>query len=428
MNKNMLRAAVAATLATVASSPAWATNGYQLIGVGTYQKSLAGAVTAAPGSAMTAVTNPAGMAVVGNRADFSMEGFMPDRSVDFTGTAGEKQTSQAKLYGVPALGWTAQTSDNSDVYFGGGMYGTSGMGVDYAPTKMMVAGGTPVYWDGYSNIAFWQMAPTLAWKAGNGVSLGASINLDYQQVAFRQRTMLDTAGAGTGDTVYSNFDLGRGASGFGFGITVGGLVDVADWLTLGASYKSKQNFAPLEYQLAKGDITDPTLGAFPAGTYKLDLDFPQQLALGLALKPADWVTISADVKWINWADTMKKLKVDGPGSWDMPMDPHWDDQYVYAIGVAFKAGDDVNLRAGYNYASSPFGNGEVSRNLILPAVVESHFAFGGDVALNRHWQVGLAYMYVPKKSFAAPATDTQAPNAKVALSEQSVSFNIGYRF
>ncbi len=36
-----------------------ATNGYQLIGIGAYQKSLGGAVTANPGSAMTAVTNPA---------------------------------------------------------------------------------------------------------------------------------------------------------------------------------------------------------------------------------------------------------------------------------------------------------------------------------------------------------------------------------
>ena len=60
-----------------------ATNGYQLIGVGSYQKSLGGAVTANPGSAMTAITNPAGMIRIGKRADFSMEAFMPERSTDF---------------------------------------------------------------------------------------------------------------------------------------------------------------------------------------------------------------------------------------------------------------------------------------------------------------------------------------------------------
>ena len=39
------------------------------------------------------------------------------------------------------------------------MYGTSGLGVDNAETLMMPAGanftGNDLYWDGYSNIAFW---------------------------------------------------------------------------------------------------------------------------------------------------------------------------------------------------------------------------------------------------------------------------------
>jgi len=48
-----------------ASSTAYATNGYQLIGIGAYQKSLGGGVTAKPGSAMSAISNPAGMARVG---------------------------------------------------------------------------------------------------------------------------------------------------------------------------------------------------------------------------------------------------------------------------------------------------------------------------------------------------------------------------
>ena len=115
-----------------------ATNGYQLIGVGAYQKSLGGAVTANPGSAMTAVSNPAGAARVGSRADFSMEAFMPKRSVDFSAIGGANADSSSELYGVPAIGWTAPVSDGSDTYFGGGMYGTSGMGVDYARDRKSV--------------------------------------------------------------------------------------------------------------------------------------------------------------------------------------------------------------------------------------------------------------------------------------------------
>ena len=63
--KTPLRAALAASL--ILPSAAFTTNGYQLIGVGAYQMSLGGAVTANPGSAMTAVANPAGAARVGSR-------------------------------------------------------------------------------------------------------------------------------------------------------------------------------------------------------------------------------------------------------------------------------------------------------------------------------------------------------------------------
>ena len=143
------------------SSTTMATNGYQLIGVGSYQKSLAGAVTALPGSNMTAVTNPAGMIRIGHRADFSMEAFMPERSTDFSAFGGDVADSNSELYGIPAIGWNGPVGNRDDLVFGGGMYGTSGMGVDYSSTFMQAANpeATPnptpdMYWDGYSSIAF----------------------------------------------------------------------------------------------------------------------------------------------------------------------------------------------------------------------------------------------------------------------------------
>ena len=72
MTQSLRSASIAAAVAAVSLLPvsALATNGYQLIGVGSYQKSLGGAVTANPGSAMTAITNPAGMIRIGRRSDF----------------------------------------------------------------------------------------------------------------------------------------------------------------------------------------------------------------------------------------------------------------------------------------------------------------------------------------------------------------------
>lgn len=451
MRTNRIVAAAVGAIAGFGFTTAHATNGYQLIGVGAYQKGMGGAVTANPQSAMTAISNPAGMAAIGDRADFSMEAFMPERTSDFSDRGGESVDSEMTMYGVPSIGWTAPLADGSDFYFGGGMYGTSGMGVDYGQTKMMpdangpATGEPDAYWDGYSNISFWQMAPTLAWKVDDNLDVGASLNIDYQSVAFQQRMIVDGNNNGInpadGDNqVGQEFDLSRGASAFGFGISLGALYEVTPELMVGASYKSKQSFSDLEYQLSANDIYNVPDGengavASKSGTYKLGMDFPQQAALGISYTPLSQMTVSADVKWINWSDTMDELEVKGDyvgvnddgtytgsdSSNNAVLEPNWDDQIVYALGVDYQFNKALSVRAGYNYAESPIGSNDVSANLLLPAVVESHFTAGATYAFNNRWELSGHYMYVPENSVSNDTTE-------ISLSETSAGFNIGYRF
>jgi long-chain fatty acid transport protein len=166
-----------------------ATNGMQFIGVGAYQKGMGGAVTAAPYTSATAITNPAGMALIGKRADFSAELFMPERYVDFANLGGEKSTGGSELYMAPAIGWTAPSWFNEDIYFGGGMYGIGGMGVDYDEVGLNfdsgmfgMAPGTPVPGEAniWSNYQFWKMAPSMACKVNDKLAIGGALNIDYQ--------------------------------------------------------------------------------------------------------------------------------------------------------------------------------------------------------------------------------------------------------
>ncbi|GBE09757.1 47 kDa outer membrane protein precursor [bacterium BMS3Abin12] len=405
----------------VLPSLAYATNGYQLMGIGSYQKSLGGAVTANPGSAMTAITNPAGMARIGTRADFSMEAFLPSRSVDFRAQGGAKEDSDTRLYGIPSLGWTAPISpSHPNVYFGGGMYGTSGMGVDYPVTKLNSTGGTFV---GYSNVMFWQMAPTLAWDVNRRLSVGAALNLDYQSVSLFQEVR---QGAGTYQA-----DLSRGASAFGVGVGVGILYDLTPHVTLGLAYKSKQFFPRFKYQLRQGDVNTTLLPggkSEPAGTYTLGLNYPQQVAVGMAVRPTGRLTLSADVKWINWADTMNRLEIHGPAGFRFAIDSGWSNQTVFALGAAYRVNDRLTLRAGYNHGSSPIDDAHASSNLILPAVVENHFAVGGSYALNARWVLSFHFMYAPRVTVTVPAEVPLLGGAKTSLKESSAGLDIGYRF
>ena len=91
-------------------------------------------------------------------------------------------------------------------------------------------------------------APTLAWDVNDRLSLGAAVNIDYQQVSFSQRNRDDVTGA------LFNFDLGRSANAFGFGPSLGLLCGVSDSVTVGAAYKSKQHFSDLEYRFEHWDL------------------------------------------------------------------------------------------------------------------------------------------------------------------------------
>lgn len=419
-------------------SLAHATNGYQLIGIGAYQKSLAGAITANPGSAMTAITNPAGMARIGKRADFSMEMFKPSRYVDFTSMQGEKKDSAAEQYGVPALGWTAPIDDGSNIYFGGGIYGTSGMGTDYPLTQYSAANGPypAMFFEGYSSIQFWQMAPTISWNQGDNLSFGVSLNIDYQAVALKQAFLGDTSANGSPDTTMANLDLSRTAQTFGFGISLGVLYDVNKDLTLGASYKSKQSFGDLNYQLTQGDIMDATgqmnisgcpvvsgASVCPTGEYSLGLDFPSILAAGIAYKVTDRVTVSADIKQIRWSETLKTMDISGPNGASIKLAAGWEDQTIMAVGLAFQANERLNLRMGYNHADAPIDNADTDNNYILPATTVSHITFGGDYMLGRYWDLGFHISQASEQTLTSPNT-----GAEVGLKINTVGINIGYVF
>lgn len=452
----------------VFAGTAAATNGYQLIGVGQIQKSMGGAVTAAPMDAMTAITNPAGMARIGIRADFSMEAFMPSRSVDFSAVGGDVTKGGAELYGIPSVGWTAPALGRDDVYFGGGMFATSGLGVDYGQSVFMPGpsldqmAGAPagtfsdVTFDGYSAIQFWKMAPTFAWNVNDTLSLGASVNMDYQSVTIRQafgnvpfwnNPMDPTAGITQRNV---NFDLGRPTSQMGAGIGLGLLYDINDMITFGASYSSKQIFSDAEFRVASGDILNYNGAVGLAGKYNMELNYPHQAAVGVAIRPMDALLLAFDLKWIGWSGTHEEVNFSGPAnSFDTTgdgvgnassttLDFGWEDQIVYAMGAQYLATEALTLRAGYNYSQAPIDEADVFNNLVLPAVVEHHLSVGMDYKLGPHWGVGMTYMRAFNEEivgkgdvpagFQMMTPFTADSGSTISLEENSVGIQLTYRF
>jgi long-chain fatty acid transport protein len=389
------------TFTLVGSSSAWATNGYQLIGVGSYQKGMAGATTAAPHDAMCALSNPAGMALIGSRADFNMEMFNPNRRADLSSFGGAANEGGSRLYGVPAIGWTAPAFNRTDVYFGGGMYGTSGLGVDYDVFNAGAFGQADIY----TAIQFWKMAPTVAGRVTDRLTLGVALNADYQSVeineAFRGITLV-------GAPSVVSLNLSRSPGTFGLGTTIGAMYKVSDRVDVGFAYSSQQYFQNTEYRLPSGAVTNfpqatGTATNASAGRFDLDMNFPQQWALGVAARPVDRWLVSFDLKWINWAATH----------------------------------DSVKLKGTFGLDTNGDGVADVFNNLAFPAVVEDHLTLGATYRFGDHWEMSGAY----KKAFKNELTGTNdlpAPfptmlgtpssNAKISMDQHSVGMQISYRF
>lgn len=443
----IFKAAWIVAIAAHFASPAWATNGYQLIAVGSYQKGMGGATTAAPYDATTALSNPAGMALIGNRADFNMEMFNPNRRLNLAGLPGGGESTEggSRLYGVPAIGWTAPAFGRENVYFGGGMYGTSGLGVDYD----VIGAGSFGQADIFTSIQFWKMAPTIAARLNERLAVGFALNGDYQSVELKE--------VFTGGAIPVRFDLSRAPGTFGIGATIGAIYKVHKSLEVGVSYSSRQHFQDSEYRLPAGAIQNfpqpaGTLASNPsAGRFDLKLDFPQQWAFGIALRPINRLLITFDAKWIDWSSTHDVVKLTGSFDTDgdtLPDQPAiglpfgWNDQWVFATGIQYQVTEAFAARMGFNHARSPIGETEVFNNLPFPAVVEDHLTFGATYRFlparpGPHWEVSAAYKKAFKNEIVGVRdvpTAFQAlgfpanSGARISMDQNSFGFQISYHF
>jgi Long-chain fatty acid transport protein len=450
----ILGVAVAAALGMGISSSAFATDGYQLIGIGQYAIGMGGAVVAAPDDPLAAsISNPAGLALMAPQAAYSAEIFNPTRKTNFGyGEIG----SHSNVYGVPAIGWVAPAFGDG-IVFGGGVYGTSGLGVNYLQRNV---GGSSPYALGtvqaYSSITFMQMAPSLAMKVNNHLAVGATLNIAAEQGSFQQTAtklpglvqgmyqqqamkmgmpMADAAAfaqqavpAGTP----GGLNLASPSWAYGVGATLGVLYKVNNMVTLGATYKTPIIFTPMTWQ-ESGELS-PTGVVGSAGQYSGHLNYPQQIALGLAIRPIPQWLISVEGQWINWAATMNNFTIygpwnSGPGYVKLPM--HWKNQWVANIGTQYDVNNWLQVRAGYTYGSNPISAGNIGNNLIFPAVVTNAVTFGATQKLGMGWKLTEAYMHAFANTLTGPspyAAFGATQDASATLAENSYGLQVGYDF
>lgn len=347
--KTLVRLSLAVILAAGLTTGLFA-NGLNLNGNGSKANAMGGAFVGLANDFSAAYWNPAGLAQM-TTASFSLYGsdIMPFGTYKFE-LAGIDAKSTFKHYLIPAFGYFRPIGDKVVV----GLYvnapsgaGATWNGEDLAP---LVKG---VY-DWNSKLGIFTISPAIAVKLTEKIMFGATLDINYG--------MLDMSQPVPGLGQYSEDLTGWAVSG-----TFGLLVKPVKEFSFGVSYK-----LPFTAKL-KGTVDIPAATGFglPASdTGTRTATWPQWLAAGIAVKPTDKLTLTADVQYTNWKKLQTIPVTFVNAGWEAYFAEGaayqllWKDTTQFRFGAEYMASKCLALRAGYYFDPNP---GPVdTQNILLP--------------------------------------------------------------
>ncbi len=430
LRNKLFSGVVACCLVVGASSLAHATNGYYMIATGASSLGMAGAVVAEPQDASTILQNPADIALLPHTtANVGGSFFIPQRSLN-------GKNSDSNMFVIPAAGFAVKQNPKGFT-LGIGMYGVSGMGVNWSSLN-----NSGMLKKAYSNMQMMEMSIGGAWKVNDNLYVGFAPVFVYQ--ALQMEFDWDVpAGAPLPAGVYR--DVLDNAISYGAGFDIGMLYKVNKQLQIGAVYKSERWMEPLKWSVTPNSqsfMIDPS-----TNSVTMTLNMPRQIAAGINYHPIKPLRLELDVRWINYRSVMWEPSSSGmraligftatgtPIFKPMKNWPfHWHNQWVFALGGEYQLNQSTTIKAGFNYAKDPIKSGDLDANIIAPAIVETHLTAGLTYKPTKHLSISGAYVYaLPKKlSYTNPAgsTDQMAygPKTQIEMHQNTVAIELSYNF
>ena len=387
--------------ALLAAGTAHATNGMLMEGYGPISTGMGGASQAMDHGNAAMAQNPATLGLMPDgtaRLDIAFGILGPDVKSSMFGMEAK---SGGTSYVMPAFGYTRRSGAYT---YGVGMFAQGGMGTEYEATSFLAMGsGSPARSElGVGNVIF-----PVAYQVNPNVTVGATLkfmwsSLDMLMAASGAQLggMVTGAGGnlagalgglgGNGTAANPGAPWARinftddnkftgAAKSTGFGASIGATFKVNKDVTMGASYQFKS--ALDDMQTASSGASMTAFGGFVDNGKITVIDFqmPSVFAVGSAWQANPSLLLAADLKYIGWADSMKSFRMrydsaqmGGTVSFSLPQ--NWRDQTVLSLGMAWKANEQLTLRAGLNLADNPIPDATV--NPLFPATVKSHVTMG----------------------------------------------------
>ena len=411
---------VAATAALFTPMAAMATNGYFGHGIGMKSMGMGGAGIALAQDSMASATNPAAAADVGNRIDFGLNLFRPDRKAALQGTSYDG--NETAMFPIPEFGYNLDLGNGRA--FAITVVGRGGMNSDYDNEMPLFSGGSGI--TPGIDLAQLYISPTFAMKVNQNHSVGVTLNAIYQR--FKAQGM-DFFANFSNDP--SSVTSGEYDSSTGFSVGLGWTGKLSPTLTAGATYTSKASMS----KFSKYAGFFPDEGAF---------DIPASLGLGIANKMSPDVTLAFDVTKIFYSDNKTTgnpfanffgcpaltggTNIDpacmgganGPGF-------GWQDMVVYKVGLSWKAANDLVMRVGFNHGDNPIPSSETVFNILAPGVVEDHITLGATKTLANGGELTFMYMHAYENEVKGSVPGAfGGGNADIRMAQDAIGVAYGW--
>jgi long-chain fatty acid transport protein len=400
-------------LSILTASMMYATNGDNMMGVGVQSRAMGGTGIGQKMGTDSVFRNPAWLVdEKGFKASFGATAFMPTVKAKVGPKAGlgngQWGESKSDFSIIPTVSFSNNINEN--LSYGVGMFGVSGMGVDYRnedPKKGLANMRTA--------LQYMRFVPSISYKI-NDLRIGASLSMAYGALSMSALTPSDPTNPATaaqrGGGISEDIAFG-GQLGLGYNITSG--------ITVGAYYQSE---IETEYE----DVFDFDAGNMNNGYDDLTLSQPAEAGIGFGYTSScGCYGASLDYRRIMWSDA---AGYDAFG---------WDDQDVIAVGASYNATSDLVLRAGYNYSKSPLNekgnnfkattvggapfqpfNVAYFNALGFPAYTESHITAGFSYDISPSTGIDFAYVYAPEV--------TEKTMQVLEASNEQTSASLGLRY
>jgi long-chain fatty acid transport protein len=434
--------AVAVSMA-IASPAAFATNGMNLEGYGPIATGMGGASMAYDNGTAGMMNNPATLGMMddgSNRLDVALGNLGPNVNAKAPAAmGGANASSGGTSYMMPAVGWSKR---NGQLTYGFGMFSQGGMGTEYSSGSWMAMGSGD---DVRSELGVGRLMIPVAYNVDSKLTIGGSIDyvwggLDMKMAmpvfsgggpnpgsfgdfatTFGGSQVLGSVnmsgGLGTNfsalitnpNTAMIRLDFSDGsdftqkANGSGMGGKIGLTYKATSQVTVGASYHLKTSMSDWKGSAAM-TVTDAGTGTnvMPGKITVKDFQWPATLAAGIAYTPNDRWLVVGDVKLLKWSDVMKDFTMvfnpdSAPSEYaEIKFFQDWSDQTIISLGGAYKATNELTVRAGANMASNPIPDKYV--HPLFPATIENHYTVGMGYTISPASNVNFAVVYAPEVS------------------------------